>query len=85
MLVVDDEPTNRALLVNILEPLGFEVIEAENGQEGLEKTIKHQPDVILLDLLMPEMDGFEVARRIRELESRKSKLDTGYSMLDTGF
>ena len=67
ILIVDDNPQNRSLLTNMLTPLGFDVQEAVNGQNGLEKTIQFEPHLILIDLRMPVMDGFETIRRIREL------------------
>lgn len=66
VLVVDDQWANRSILVHLLEPLGFNVIEAENGREGLDKAHQFKPDAILLDLVMPVMDGFEAARQIRQ-------------------
>ena len=66
ILVVDDKNANRAVLVNLLSPLGFEVLEASNGEEGFEKALAKRPDVILMDLVMPVMDGFEATRRIRQ-------------------
>jgi PAS domain S-box-containing protein len=68
VLIVDDELENRSVLVNMLAPLGFEILEAENGQECLEKTIRFTPEVILLDIRMPVMNGFVVARRIRNAD-----------------
>lgn len=65
-LVVDDQRANRLLLVNLLKPLGFEVMEASNGEEGVAKAGQFQPDIILMDLLMPVMDGFEATRSIRQ-------------------
>ncbi len=65
ILVVDNKSLNRAILVGFLAPLGFELVEAEGGQEGLEKWLQATPDVILVDLVMPGMDGFELIRRIR--------------------
>ncbi|MGL5063923.1 MAG: ATP-binding protein [Microcoleus sp.] len=65
ILVVDDRWENRAVLVNLLEPLGFQTIEAENGQEGLEKIRQSQPDLIITDLVMPVMNGFELLEKIR--------------------
>ena len=65
LLVVDDKPDNRRLLCELLEPLGFELINAENGAEGLEKMEQWQPHAILLDMRMPVMDGYEMARRVR--------------------
>jgi PAS domain S-box-containing protein len=66
ILVVDDKPENRAVLVNLLVPLGFELLEAADGLEGLRKAIVWQPDLILMDLIMPVIDGFEATRRIRQ-------------------
>lgn len=66
VLVVDDRWENRSVLRAMLSPLGFEILEANDGQEGLDKAIKHKPDVILMDIRMPIMDGFEVTRRIRQ-------------------
>lgn len=65
VLVVDDKWENRSVLVNLLEPLGFEVIEAENGQEGINKLRHLKPDIVFMDLVMPVLDGFEATRRIR--------------------
>ncbi len=65
ILVVDDKWANRSVLVNMLEPLGFEVLEATDGLDGLNKAHQFQPDIILLDLVMPVMDGFEATRRLR--------------------
>ena len=67
VLVVDDHPVNRSLLRELLEVVGFEVIEAVDGQDGLNKALECQPDVILMDLLMPVWDGLETTRRLRQL------------------
>ena len=66
VLVVDDEEQNRTLLRDPLEARGYEVEEAENGMVALQKIARRVPDVILLDLMMPKMDGFEVCRRLRK-------------------
>lgn len=66
VLVVDDEEQNRSLLRDSLEARGYEVEEAENGMEALQKIAARPPDVILLDLMMPKMDGFEVCRHLRK-------------------
>ncbi|HEY8965597.1 MAG TPA: ATP-binding protein [Candidatus Methylacidiphilales bacterium] len=66
ILIVDDRRENRAVLVDMLEPLGFETVQAENGREALERIAERRPDVILTDLVMPVMDGFEMTRKIRE-------------------
>jgi len=65
ILVVDDRWENRAILINLLEPLGFEIFEAQNGREGLEKAVQMSPDLIITDVAMPEMDGFEMIRELR--------------------
>ena len=65
ILVVDDNKRNVKLLVSILTPKGYEVLKAYNGQEALDLVQSTSPDLILLDVLMPEMDGFEVARILR--------------------
>jgi adenylate cyclase len=66
VLVVDDEEHNRTLLRDQLEIRGYEVDEAENGMQALQKIAARQPDVVLLDLMMPKMDGFEVCRHLRK-------------------
>ncbi|NEP53266.1 MAG: response regulator, partial [Moorea sp. SIO3C2] len=66
ILVVDDKQENCWVLVNLLAPLGFELEEASHGKEGLEKAKQFQPDLIITDLLMPQMDGFEMIRQLRE-------------------
>jgi CheY-like chemotaxis protein len=66
ILVTDDTRENRSLITNMLLPLGFEILEAENGKECFEIACCEKPDAILLDLLMPVMDGFESAGKIRE-------------------
>jgi CheY-like chemotaxis protein len=66
VLIADDRQENRAVLVNMLSPLGFKIVEAENGQECLEKALQCKPDAILLDLRMPVMDGFETVKQIRQ-------------------
>ena len=66
VLVVDDEEQNRSLLRDPLEARGYEIAEAENGLLALEKVAARPPDVILLDLMMPKMDGFEVCRRLKK-------------------
>jgi signal transduction histidine kinase/FixJ family two-component response regulator len=67
VLVVDDKWANRSVLVNLLEPIGFEVVEAIDGQDGLNKAREFKPNVIFMDLVMNVMDGFEATRRLRML------------------
>jgi signal transduction histidine kinase len=66
ILVVDDTPDNCLLIQAILQDEGYEVELAESGKEALEKIRQAPPDLILLDVMMPGMDGYEVTRRIRE-------------------
>jgi class 3 adenylate cyclase len=65
VLVVDDEEQNRSLLRDPLEASGYEIAEAENGLQALKQIAACPPDVILLDVMMPKMDGFEVCRRLK--------------------
>jgi len=67
VLVVDDKLHNRSVIANLFEQLGFETIEAENGLEGVEKARQLEPDVIVMDLVMPVMTGFEAAQKIRQI------------------
>ncbi|MGF6709075.1 diguanylate cyclase (GGDEF)-like protein/PAS domain S-box-containing protein [Luteibacter sp. W1I16] len=67
VLIVDDDPMTRMLVAEALEPEGFSVLEAQSGREGIEAFGLHRPDIILLDVSMPGMDGFECCRRIRRL------------------
>jgi DNA-binding response OmpR family regulator len=67
ILVVDDEETTVQLLTTLLELRGFEVIKAYRAEDGLRKAYRTQPDLVLLDIMMPDMDGLEVCKRLREL------------------
>ena len=67
VLVVDDVPMNRLMLMDALSPLGFSVQDAENGQDCLDQLAAVQPDLIVMDVMMPVMDGREAMRRIRAL------------------
>ena len=66
ILVVDDQETNLQVVANVLSEAGFEMVPANSGAQALQRIAARLPDLILLDLLMPEMDGFEVCRRIQE-------------------
>lgn len=67
VLVVDDIPSNRAVLVKLLSSLGFEVLEAADGQQALHLARELRPDLILMDRWMPVMDGFEAVRLMRQI------------------
>ncbi len=67
ILVIDDRPENRLVIVNMLEPLGFQVAEADNGETGLDIAIKMLPNLIVTDIHMPIMDGLEMTHRLRQL------------------
>jgi len=71
ILVVDDQTQNNELLEAYLVPEGYEIIKATSGAEALEKLAGNQIDLILLDVMMPGMDGFEVTRRIRQDQKNK--------------
>lgn len=65
VLIVDDNPVNRLLIRHTLQSEGYELAEADGGAEALRRIAASKPDLLLLDLMMPEMDGFEVVRRLR--------------------
>ena len=66
ILVVDDTPSTRQLISGYLEKSGYEVIEALNGKDALEKAIDNQPDIVITDVVMPEMNGFELCRSLKK-------------------
>ena len=65
ILLVDDTPANLGVLVETLGAAGYQLMVAEDGEEALAQTAQTQPDLILLDVMMPGIDGFETCRRIR--------------------
>lgn len=65
VLVIDDNAMNRKLARDVLEAAGFRTVEAATAAEGIAQAAEHEPDVILLDLRLPDMPGVEVARRLR--------------------
>ena len=66
LLVVDDEPNIRDLLATSLRFAGFEVFTAATGNEAIREATEHQPDLVVLDVMLPDMDGFTVTRRLRD-------------------
>jgi two-component system cell cycle response regulator DivK len=65
ILVVDDNPVSRELLREVLENPDQQVLEAENGEEAWEKILGEKPDIVLLDIQMPVLDGYQVLQRVR--------------------
>ena len=65
VLIVDDNPTNLKVLLQLLGPAGYSILVASNGESALKNAFRAQPELILLDVMMPEMDGYEVCRRLK--------------------
>ena len=71
ILVVDDSPTERHVLVELLTKNGYKVITAENGEEGVEKAKKELPDLILMDVVMPGLNGYQATRTLTRDDATK--------------
>lgn len=69
VLVVDDNQHNRSFLVNLLKPLGFVVVEAADGETAVDQAITEQPDLVLMDLVLPELSGLEATKKLRQVEA----------------
>jgi CheY-like chemotaxis protein len=67
ILIVDDKAQNRSLIFSLLAPLGFELVDAHNGQEAIEQVRAVRPDLILMDIVMPTMDGLAATAHIRRM------------------
>ncbi len=71
ILVVDDDPDDLKMISMILQPEGYEVVTAENGREALEKVESEDPDLIILDVMMPELDGFAACAKLKSSPESK--------------
>lgn len=67
ILIIDDEETTVQLIAILLERRGYNTIKAHSADEGLRLAYRHQPDLVLLDIMMPDMDGWEVCKRLRDM------------------
>ena len=68
ILVVDDNEDSRDLVVKVLKNRGYQMVEAVDGEDALEKAESENPDIILLDISIPKLDGYEVTRRLKSRE-----------------
>ncbi len=71
ILVVDDNQDSRELVVKVLKNRGYQIIEAVDGEDALEKAFSERPDLILMDISIPKIDGYEVTRRLKSREDFK--------------
>lgn len=71
ILVVDDSPTERFFMVDVLTKAGYQVSTAENGEEGIAKAKAEKPDLILMDVVMPGLNGFQATRTLTRDETTK--------------
>ncbi|AKU95434.1 two-component response regulator [Labilithrix luteola] len=98
IMVVDDSRTTLMVERTMIEEAGFDTVAARDGFEALEVVVREKPDLVLLDVIMPKMDGFETCRRLRELEEAKAipiilvttqgkalKMEIGYRAGCTGY
>lgn len=72
ILIVDDNQDSRDLVVKVLKNRGYQMVEAVDGEDALEKATAENPDIILMDISIPKLDGYEVTRRLKSQEKFKN-------------
>lgn len=72
ILVVDDSPTERAYLTEILSKAGYQIVTAENGEDGIAKAKSEHPDLVLMDVVMPGLNGYQATRTLTRDEETKN-------------
>ncbi|MCE1243025.1 MAG: response regulator [Oryzomicrobium sp.] len=72
ILVVDDSPTERAYLTEILSKAGYQIVTAENGEDGIAKAKSEHPDLVLMDVVMPGLNGYQATRTLTRDEDTKN-------------
>lgn len=83
VLVIDDQPGIRRLLVEVLNEEGYQVVTASNGYEGLQQAKEHNPQLILMDMKMPGMDGIETLKELKKVgQGDRVIMMTAYGELD---
>lgn len=81
ILIIENEKSLRGALVDVLSTRDFTTIEAKNGKQGVKLAFAKHPDLILLDIIMPEMDGMDVFRKVRENTWRKMEKNSNLCRL----
>lgn len=71
VLIIDDSITERALIIKVVKEFGFKILEASNGETGVKMAIKFKPDLILMDVVMPGINGFQATKQISNIEELK--------------
>lgn len=71
ILVVDDSTVQKLAITRVLDKLDVEYVEAKNGKEGVEQALKHRPDLILMDIIMPDCNGFQAIRMLQRHDETK--------------
>ena len=75
ILIIDDDVDTLRLVGLMLQRQGYQIIAAANGEQGLAKALEERPDIILLDVMMPDMDGYEVTRRLKNSHAIHTHID----------